>query len=513
MQQTSVHVDPCNIGQCEAHNTRSAEYMAHLKPEHIYIRTDLSADNRSWTSSEMNGPDLSSHLEFLKVLVKEKTGRSMQMRERQRVNKKTGRVKTVQGCSAIREGVVVCKADTTMSELLDFCDRCRERWGITPLQIHLHLDEGHFENPDDPQSWQPNCHAHVVWDWINHTTGQTCKLNTRDMSTMQDIAAECLNMERGISKAETGAGHLKRTDFILAKQQRKSDEIIRQTEALQEQNDAAEKRNAGLRSETAELESQRNEKARQANYENGNAILAGAANLLGKGKIKRLEEENKQLKEQNRQLRTNDSKRDQEIQDKIQKEVGRQTAPLRSRLGEAEEELARERAEHLRERQNFKNREAWRDSVLDCLGEKFSKADPTFSRALDSIADFAMESAGRQAGNGCHRDILTDEEAASIRQTIDAFATKKSQRVPVANWLVNTAAVTHQLTDAETNRAYTEVEDVANGCYDHRISALLDLASGGPAQAHVGTGAGGLTSELPWRDRENDRNNNRKRKH
>ena len=156
---------------------------------------------------------------------------------------------------------------------------------------------------------------------------------------------------------------------------------------------------------------------------------------------------------------------------------------------------------------------AWRDSVLDLLGEKFCQTDPHFSHTLDSIANFAMESAGRKATCGGHRDILTDEEAASIRLTIDAFTSKKSERVAVGNWLVNTATVTHGLTDVETNRAYTEVEDVATGAYDHRITALLDVASGGPAQPHVGTGAGGTTSELPWRDNEESRNNVRKKRH
>ena len=31
------------------------------------------------------------------------------------------------------------------------------------------------------------------------------------------------------------------------------------------------------------------------------------------------------------------------------------------------------------------------------------------------------------------------------------------------------------------------------------LSAAVELATGGAAQPHVGTGAGGSTSELPWR--------------
>ena len=41
-----------------------------------------------------------------------------------------------------------------------------ERWGITALQIFIHLDEGHYGTPEDNSTWKPNCHAHIVWDWI-----------------------------------------------------------------------------------------------------------------------------------------------------------------------------------------------------------------------------------------------------------------------------------------------------------------------------------------------------------
>ena len=34
------------------------------------------------------------------------------------------------------------------------------------------------------------------------------------------------------------------------------------------------------------------------------------------------------------------------------------------------------------------------------------------------------------------------------------------------------------------------------------LYAAIDLATGGPAQPHVGTGGGGSTSELPWRDKD-----------
>ena len=39
---------------------------------------------------------------------------------------------------------------------------------------------------------------------MKHTTGKSYKLNSDDISEMQDMVAEVLGMERGDSKMETG---------------------------------------------------------------------------------------------------------------------------------------------------------------------------------------------------------------------------------------------------------------------------------------------------------------------
>ena len=48
------------------------------------------------------------------------------------------------GCSPIREGVLLIKPDTTLADVKKFGEECQRRWGITPLQIFLHKDEGHW---------------------------------------------------------------------------------------------------------------------------------------------------------------------------------------------------------------------------------------------------------------------------------------------------------------------------------------------------------------------------------
>ena len=47
-QKTSVNIKPCNIGSSEAHNRRTAEYLANIRKEKFYIRTDLMARNETW---------------------------------------------------------------------------------------------------------------------------------------------------------------------------------------------------------------------------------------------------------------------------------------------------------------------------------------------------------------------------------------------------------------------------------------------------------------------------------
>ncbi|MDR1884407.1 MAG: mobilization protein [Prevotella sp.] len=308
-QQTSDHIKPCNIGQSEEHNKRTPEYLAHINKEKIYLRLDLMADNESWTAPQMEGMDLKAYYDSIAAMVKEKTGRALQTKERTRVDKKTGRVTKVNGSSPIRESVVVCNEDTTIEELRWYCDACRDKWGITALQIHLHRDEGHYLNPDKT-GWKPNYHAHIVWDWMNHETGKSCKLDRDDMSLMQDMVAEALSMERGKSKAETGSKHLERNDYIVARQKKESEQAKAEYERLQAENEEKERRNAQLdrQKETAQqqlrqVKSEINtQKMKGAAVNATTAIADGVSSLLGGSKVKRLEAENGQLKQDIKEL-------------------------------------------------------------------------------------------------------------------------------------------------------------------------------------------------------------------
>ena len=267
--KASEHIKPCNIAQCERHNRRDEDYIKSLNPARIYVRLELTHNNEIYIAPGMEGVTLQQHYDYLKALVKEKTGRAMQEKDVE-YKDKNGKTRVRKGSSPIREGVVNIKPDTKMDDLLNYVNRVQEKWGIRAIQIHMHRDEGHYENPEDKSTWQPNLHAHIIWDWIDHQTGKSFKLNAEDMSQIQDMVAETLEMERGKRKEETGAEHLERKDFILANQRKQSAEL---------DNEIAEKRD-------------------RLNTENGNAIVSGVANLLGKGKYADMEKENKRLKEE-----------------------------------------------------------------------------------------------------------------------------------------------------------------------------------------------------------------------
>ena len=118
--------------------------------------------------------------------------------------------------------MAIVEENTTMDDLKKFTDAVQESWGIRAIQIHIHRDEGHYEDSEEKTGWKPNYHAHIVWDWINPSTGKTYKLRKADMSKMQDILAEILKMQRGQKKSETGLEHLERNRFIMKKQEAKN---------------------------------------------------------------------------------------------------------------------------------------------------------------------------------------------------------------------------------------------------------------------------------------------------
>ena len=300
--KSSIHVKSCNVASSEAHNRRTAEYMRNIGKSKIYIVPELTAYNEQWINSSFGSSELQTHYENIKRMVKEKTGRAMQEKERERKGK-NGKIIKVAGCSPIREGVLLIRPDTTLEDVRKFGEECQKRWGITPLQIFLHKDEGHWLNghpaPEDRESFQvgerwfkPNYHAHIVFDWMNHDTGKSRKLNDEDMTEMQNLASDILLMERGQSKAVTGKEHLERNDFIIEKQKAELQRIEAVKRHKEQQVNLAEQELRQVKSEI------RTDKLKGAATDAATVIVSGVGSLFGSGKMKKLELSNEELRQE-----------------------------------------------------------------------------------------------------------------------------------------------------------------------------------------------------------------------
>lgn len=138
----------------------------------------------------------------------------------------------------IREAVIVIKEDTTIAELLAASNECCRRFGIKPLQIYTHKDEGHL---DKYNQWKPNFHAHIVFCWYNFNTHRTFKLNKYAMYDIQTIFADALSMERGKS---SDMRHLNSVQYKIYKEEKRLKTLeyaIKVTEAEWEEKNQARK--------------------------------------------------------------------------------------------------------------------------------------------------------------------------------------------------------------------------------------------------------------------------------
>ncbi|SEM64866.1 hypothetical protein SAMN05421856_10563 [Chryseobacterium taichungense] len=169
----------------EVHNFRKKSFD--------YIRKDLTPKNEYWMEQK-----IADRLQKIEAYCKEKSGRKLQ-----------------KNAMPVREAVVVIKEDTTMLELHNLSKRLEEELKIRVFQIAVHKDEGHYDK--DTNEWKPNYHAHLVADWQDLETGKTLKHQSFHYSKMQDITAECLEMERGNSN--TGIQRLEAVEFKIRKKE------------------------------------------------------------------------------------------------------------------------------------------------------------------------------------------------------------------------------------------------------------------------------------------------------
>ena len=434
---------PCNTAQSERHNRRDAEYIKSLNPKKLYVRLNLTKHNASYVAPEMEGVTLDQYLESIRVMVKQKTGRAMQEKDVQYTDK-NGKVRTRNGASPIRECVVVTEKGTKLKDLLRFTKEVEKKWGIKALQVHLHRDEGHYEDPADENTWVPNYHAHIIWDWMDHSTGKSIKLNADDMSTMQDMIAEALDLERGQKKSETGLDHLERNDFILQKQEKEK-------KRLEE-----EKRKA--QSEKAKAENKANEAKEEA---------------------KKAKEEKDEAEKKAQEAKTALTSAESKITEK-QSEIDNLDKRITSKEAALDRLITETRTLRF-EKYSDKSAgsDAWKDSLLVGFSNKMIKADEAILYCIHAIQDYAY-SGFMCRGGGKHDCIFWPEEAHAIKKVMTSFAEAfKTTLHAIGSWLVWMASKLGNFSDRELYRADNEVKQIAEGNYDSQIRKVENGYGGG----------------------------------
>lgn len=263
---TSVHIQACKTASSEIHNLREKDLS--------YVRDELSHLNESVIYERIT-PALSR----IEDTYTKATGQKMQP-----------------SASPLKEAVLVIREDTTIEDVKHFGELCQKEFGITPIQYHIHKDEGHYDSITN--EWKPNLHAHIVFDFTcyehrmvektaksNGKTiknesgnpekkmvdnyGKSIKLSKSDMSRMQDLAAIATGMERGVAsnkihldaqryKAQAIAEDIKELQLLHT-------EVKEENQRLSESNEAL---TASINMQSAIIEKQKSEiTALQSQYD------------------------------------------------------------------------------------------------------------------------------------------------------------------------------------------------------------------------------------------------------
>lgn len=186
----------CKVGSSEAHNLREKQ-LSYVVPEMSHLNESVIHER------------IPEALTRIEATYTEVTGQRMQPT-----------------ATPLKEAVLVIREDTTMEQVEKFGELCRQELGITPIQLHIHRDEGHYDSAT--KEWKPNLHAHIVFDCtcrehrlverpvrsngkevkgkdgkplskIVDNYGKNVRLSKADMSRMQDLASIATGMERGVS--------------------------------------------------------------------------------------------------------------------------------------------------------------------------------------------------------------------------------------------------------------------------------------------------------------------------
>lgn len=181
MAKASIHIEPIKSSS-ETHNKRLKEFD--------YTRKDLSEKNEKWEERSISEVRREVEEKYLRNV-----GQKMQKK-----------------ATPIREGVVLLKPEHTMADLFRLKEKLYQKLGIKTFQMYIHKDEGHWKGEEKLKQWVPNLHAHMIFDWTDDK-GKSLKLDRKQMSLIQDIVSETLEMERGQRATVTGRKHLNPLEY------------------------------------------------------------------------------------------------------------------------------------------------------------------------------------------------------------------------------------------------------------------------------------------------------------
>jgi hypothetical protein len=191
--KSSINFQPVK-NTSQSHNLRLREFD--------YVRKDLNKNNYSVGGRKKH----SEITQELKAIVKEKTGR-------------TAQAKAV----FIKEGVFLIKPEHTNEQLHNVAREFQKKFNVKVLELHVHRDEGHWEDKENEKGWKPNLHAHLVIENIDRNTGKSIGWQRNEMILIQDFFALQLEMERGERSTK------KHIDSLTYKIQKLEEEINAKT--------------------------------------------------------------------------------------------------------------------------------------------------------------------------------------------------------------------------------------------------------------------------------------------
>lgn len=227
MNKSSIHFRAA-LATSEAHNLREVKLD--------YNEPSLQVNNESSVTDT-----IAERMKKVQAHCKNVSGRKLQ-----------------KNAMVIREAVVNLKPETTMDDLKKLAVELRKQYGIHCFQIHIHRDEGH-KDPNTGE-FKINHHAHMVFDWQDRTKGTVVKLNRVQMSQIQTLVANTLEMERGELRVNSNRERLEPIEY-------KRQQAELHLQMLQEQNSVLEEKKNTVRARIERLASERETTSGETNSE------------------------------------------------------------------------------------------------------------------------------------------------------------------------------------------------------------------------------------------------------